>query len=238
MSFVLKKKRSGSYQIFFDAATPYPELSGALLPSPEQHLSAGRELPGKGRSCVTAVVQLNGKCFFLKKYEYRGLFYGLRHFFKASRAFRVFRHQRLAWFAGVTTPEPLLCIEERNWGWLSDCYILYEYLPESRLLGECWKDLPEEQRLSVLRSCGHALKQLHGLGLTHGDSNWRNVMIASPSGPRPRPSLVDFDGSIRPFFRHNKKFRKDIEHFLRDMRRRELPDRYIQTFLNAFQGDE
>lgn len=229
-------KKYGSLRVFTDGASERSSLIAALLPDPDLHLYLGVHLPGKGRSCVTATVILNGQTYLLKKYEYRNLWYGLRHLLKRSRALRVFRNQRHAWLSGISTPEPLACLEKRRFGLLMDCYVLYHYLPDSQTLKDCWEDLSNSERSSILKLCGEQLGLLHRCGITHGDSNWRNILVTRGETAGIVPWLVDFDGSIRPMLMHKEKFHRDVEHFLRDMHWRKLPDEDVQKFLAAWQA--
>lgn len=231
----LKCFRAGPTRVITDSSADYASLARQLLPDPCRCLEGARVLPGRGRSCVTAVVHLEGVPYLLKKYEYRGRWYGLRHMFKRSRALRVFANQRTAWSAGVPTPEPLVCIEERRLGQLRHCYVLCRYIPESETLDGCWESLLPEERATVLEQCGRALGMLHGCGITHGDSNWRNILITRQGGGL-NPCFIDFDGSVRPLLLRKKLFRKDIQHFLRDMRWRKLPEHDIKLFVNAWQA--
>jgi tRNA A-37 threonylcarbamoyl transferase component Bud32 len=232
----LENIRFGSMQVFIDGHSGDRELVEALLPDPDTVLAKGRVLPGKGRRCVTAAVLLRGQRFLLKKYQYRGLWYGLRHLFKRSRALRVFAHQRQAWLAGVSTPEPLACLERRCRGLLRDCYVLCRYVADSRTLQECWNELTADERSSVLALCGRQLGALHRCGITHGDSNWTNILIVRSASDGIVPWLVDFDCSLRPTLGRRQKFDKDVWHFLRDMRRRNLPDDNQRIFLDAWRA--
>lgn len=234
--FALKRIYYGPFCIISDLVADYAAVGNLFLPDPDHRLKDATFLPGRGRNCVTAVVRLAGEAYLLKKYEYRGCWYGLRHVFKRSRALRVFVNQRSAWVAGVSTPEPLVCLEKRHWGMLKECYVICRFIPESQTLDACWDTLAPREKEDILAMCGVSLGTLHRCGLTHGDSNWRNVLVTQGVDGLV-PWLIDFDGSRRPLLMPDKVFRKDIGHFLRDMRWRKLTDSFIQVFVVAWQTE-
>lgn len=231
----LKGRRMADFLVYQAGGTESRALVEALLPDPDRLIVAEQVFPGRGRSCTTARVVVNGQDYVLKKYEYRGLWYGLRHIFKRSRALRVFLNQQIACAAGVAVPEPLLCLEERRLRFLRRCYVLGRYLPDSRTLDEAWDDLSPAARDALLATCGGYFQTLHRSGIVHGDSNWRNILLTDEGG-RLTAHLIDFDNSLKPLLHCARKFRKDIGHFLRDMHHRQLPAATIEKFLAAWRG--
>lgn len=232
--FALRKLRYGSLLAFVDAQTSHGDFVAALLPDPDLALSRGEVLPGRGRGCTTAVVTLAGELFVLKKYAYRGGWYGFRHHFKRSRALCAFSSQRMAWHSGVSTPEPLLCLERWGINGLGDSYVLSAYIAGSQTLLEAWDGLPTQECRRLLVSCATNLGVLHRSGIVHGDSNWRNFLVTcGPPGTGP-VWLVDFDGSYRPLHRRRERFARDLGHFFRDMYRRQLPAEDVSAFYNAW----
>ena len=203
-----------------------------LRPDLDGLIAAGELLPGRGRGCTTARVTIAGNDYFLKKFAYRGLWYGFRHIFKRSRALKAFVNQSLAHEAGVCVPRPLLCLEVRRGRFLRDSYILDSYLPESRTLDVCWDDLPQSRRTEILEEAGRSYRLLHRAGILHGDSNWRNLLI---TGEKTGPCvwLIDFDNSRRlPLLLRSLRL-KDVGHFVRDMRWRHMPEASVDSFCAA-----
>ena len=203
-----------------------------LLPDPDRLIAAGEILPGRGRGCTIARITLAGNDYVLKKFAYRGIWYGFRHVFKRSRALKVFVNQSLAHASGVVVPLPLLCLEERRGRFLRNCYLLDSYLPESRTLDACWDELSPPGRAEILAAAGRCYRLLHGAGILHGDSNWRNLLITCEKIGM-QVWLIDFDNSRRPLFCPDRWRQRDLDHFVRDMRYRGMTDEAVDGFRSA-----
>lgn len=210
----------------------HADLLASLLPDPDRLLASGEQLQGRGRGCTTARVTIGRDDYLLKRFEYRSVWYGLRHIFKRSRPLKVFVNQNLALAAGVSVPRPLLCLEERTWRFLRRGYVLDSYIIGSRSLEHCWDDLSSAVQLQVLQSAGESYRALHHAGITHGDSNWRNLLITDAEAG-PRLWLIDFDNSRRPLVFSESCRQRDVSHFCRDIYQRQLPDGFTEIFRSA-----
>lgn len=227
--------RNNDFLVYTEEAKEQHRLVEALLPDPDRLLEGAEVFPGRGRCCLTARIRIDDTDYVVKRYEYRGLWYGARHIFKRSRALRVFINQHIARQTGVDIPEPLLCLEERTARFLRRCYVLSRYIPQSRTLDELWDELSVDDRSCILSRCGEIYRKIHAVGIIHGDSNWRNILLTDDVREK-RIYLIDFDNSRRPGLAGQRRCRKDIAHFLRDMKFRELSEASVHQFLSAWGG--
>ncbi len=222
--------RIGGMLIWQRDGEDHRNLLEHLLPDPDHLLAAGEQLPGRGRGCTTARVTIAGTDYLLKRFAYRSVWYGFRHIFKRSRALKVFFNQNQAHEAGVSVPQPFLCLEERSWRFLRRGYVLDRYLQKSRPLDQCWDELTEPEQGDILLQAAENYGRLHQAGILHGDSNWRNLLVTQTEAG-PKIWLIDFDNSWRATSLSRSRRQRDIGHFVRDMRWRKMSEGRITDFL-------
>ncbi len=200
----------------------------SLLPDPDRLLEAGSVLPGRGNRCLSAVVEIGGRRYVLKRYDSRGWWYRFRHIFRRSRALRGWLCMWSFLIRGFDVPQPLICLEERRWRLLGRAYLLSEFVEGSERLSDFWPRASNEDRESLVRRFASLFGRLHASGCIHGDSNWDNLLLTPDQG-KGRLILVDFDcsrvyGRARP-----DRARRDIQHFMRDMDRLDSEARAFET---------
>ncbi len=204
----------------------------ALLPDPDQILEQG-DIYKAGRTVRAAKVHVDGKYYFLKRYNVKGWKYRLRNAFRRSRSIKTwlsfweFRLRRLP------VPEPLLCLEERRLRLLGRSYILTEFVEGSEKLSKHWPKLDQTEKKSLLAKLGILLGRMHLLGCLHGDLKWDNILLQQ-TGAKSEVILIDLDGTrVRSHLRYARA-RKDLDRFLRDLRRWATGEE-IQFFLKSWQ---
>jgi len=196
----------------------------------EALLDQGRRLPGRGRGCRSAVVELDGARYVLKRYDYRGAWYGFRHLFRRSRALRVFRHMTVAKRGGVPVPEPYCCLERRTPGrFLRESYVLIDYFADAATLEQFWPRASDTRRDEVLVRCGQIYRRLYELSVSHGDSNWENILVREGRDGL-EFALVDFDCSRTYLVKTCRHLEKDIAHFIRHMGYLNIDTRFVDKF--------
>ncbi len=131
----------------------------------------------------------NGRQIVIKRYNHKGAIHSLRHAVKMSRARRSWIHGHRLRFLGVSTPEPLACIERWR-GLLVWCsYIVTEYVAGCRLDHFlCDEAVSTEDRREQMEQVENLLGRLHDCGISHGDMKHSNILIG-PDGP----VLTDLD---------------------------------------------
>jgi len=227
------RERRGAFIVLRATGDAENELK-ELLPDPDEVLMRGHGLSGRGNNCSSALVSLDKKSYVLKVYYYRGWYYGLRHLFRKSRARRNWVAANAMRARGVETPRPLLSLDERVWGVLKRCYILFEYLPETRTLSAEWQSLDFCAREKFMTKLGMDLGKMHRSGCIHGDTNWDNILVES-DGSDPTFHWVDLDCSRIMRRLHPRRALKDIGHVLRDLERLCPGDQMLRkAFLSAW----
>lgn len=225
--------RIGAFSALHRAGEAENELK-QLLPDPDKVLSVGHLLGGRGNNCTSALVTLDRKQYVLKKYYYRGWYYGFRHIFRRSRAYRNWLAANTMRERGVQTPRPVLCLEERSCFFLKRSYILFEFLQGVKTLTNEWQVLEPGEREEFMTRLGSDLGYMHRAGCIHGDTNWDNILV-DRRGHEPAFSWVDLDCSRIMRRLHPARASKDIKHVLRDLDRLSPGDRALQAaFLSAW----
>lgn len=200
----------------------------ALLPDPDAAFATGRIIKNGTRTHGGEVV-LNGKSYYLKRYNDRGIWYRLRHLLKSSRAIRTWHIGWSFYDHRAPTPMPLVCLEERSSFLLRRSYILMELVEPAEILNQSWPSLTTQEKSSVLKTIAEALSKMHKAGYVHGDLKWSNILV-SRSGEKINVALVDLDSCSKASWFRKSLARKDIKQFLRWLKRYETNQVLHQKF--------
>jgi len=129
-----------------------------------------------------------------------------RAWFKAWRA--VLRDLPTAW--------PLLLVERRKLGYVTDALIVFERVPGPTLADFDLARLAPDDRELLFRRTGKILRRIDAMGWAHFDakaSNWIAFNPDSPGDAGPQPVLIDIDG-----IRRRRWTALGIRRLLRSMR--------------------
>lgn len=160
-----------------------------------------RHLRGRGRP---AVVEAGESTLVVRHYYHGGalrkltgdLFPGPRRFLNELRLLAAARR------AGVAVPEPVGVLIEPVFGFLARCDLVTAYIPESvDLLSHYRNSLaaagPGPGSLAaVIASAGRQVASLHRAGISHGDLQFKNILVV-PGRLRPRAVILDLDRGRR-----------------------------------------
>ncbi|BCR05193.1 hypothetical protein DESUT3_22620 [Desulfuromonas versatilis] len=189
----------------------------ALLPDPDLLLGQG-EVFKPGSRGFAVKVEIGGRSYFLKAYNCLGWGYRLRNALRRSRALRTWCVNWGFLFRGVPVPRPVLCLEERRFRLLGRSYLLTEFAEGSCNLQQAWATRSGDACVSLLGRVTAVLGDMHRRGCVHGDLKWNNILVAGTAGDE-EICLVDLDGGRLPARARFASLRKDLERFLRDLRK-------------------
>ncbi len=173
------------------------ELAEALWRHPHMLLDCGEQLRTNGAR-RTVRLDWNFRNYVLKHYAEPTRRHNLKQLVQPARALVTWRFTHRLADAGVATPRPVACIENR-WGLLRrDSYLLYPYV-EGRTLRSYFTG--EAKRSSALsehlwQQVNELWQRLVELHVSLGDTNLGNFIIA-PDG---QLWIIDLDKSR--FYRH------------------------------------
>jgi len=226
-----KEKRNG-FTVLFSKRAGIEDLLDGLLADPDRLLDEGQIFKA-GNTVRAARIELNGKSYFLKRFNCKGFGYRLKNAFRRSRAVRSwlvswgFRHRSLP------VPEPLICLEERRLRLLGRSYILFEFIEQTESLAKIWPQLDAAARRGLLTRLALLLGRLHLFGGLHGDLKWSNILVCGQTDKE--LYLIDLDGSkiVGPG-KHRAKS-KDLERFLVDLIQAQPDDNNIAFFLKCWE---
>jgi hypothetical protein len=175
----------------YDQSLPN-DLVSALWADPASLVARGKPLQAKG-SRQTVRIEWNSQLFVLKHYREPTRRHTLKQLIQPSRASKTWNFTHRLVVAGIATPRPVACIENR-WGLLRlDSFLMYPYV-EGRTLRSCIAE--DAKRSPTVRD--RLWQQIHELWQTLqelrvslGDTNLGNFIV-SPAG---QIWLIDLDKS-------------------------------------------
>jgi predicted Ser/Thr protein kinase len=184
-------RRSPTRVAHYDPSLP-EDLVSTLWTDPASLIGRGEPLQAKGAR-QTVRLEWNSQPFVLKHYREPTRRHFLKQLVQPSRAWKTWNFTHRLVDAGVATPRPVACIENR-WGLLRlDSFLMYPYI-EGRTLRTCIAE--DAKRSPTVRD--RLWQQIHELWQTLqelrvslGDTNLGNFIV-SPAG---QIWLIDLDKS-------------------------------------------
>jgi tRNA A-37 threonylcarbamoyl transferase component Bud32 len=175
----------------YDQSLPN-DLVSMLWTDPASLVSRGKPLQAKGAR-QTVRLEWNSRLFVLKHYREPTRRHTLKQLIQPSRASKTWNFTHRLVEAGIATPRPVACIENR-WGLLRlDSFLMYPYI-EGRTLRTC---IAEDAKRSptvrdrLWRQIHELWETLQELRVSLGDTNLGNFIV-SPAG---QIWLIDLDKS-------------------------------------------
>ena len=141
--------------------------------------------------------------------------YWYRYFNEIGRGSRARRAWRKAWtiiVRDIPTAWPLLVMEQRRFGYVTDCLTVFERAQGPTLADVDLESLGADGRELLLHRAGAVLRTIDTLGYSHFDAKSSNWIVQSDDLLGPRPILIDVDG-----IRHRQWHALGIQRLLRSM---------------------
>lgn len=225
------KSKSGYFTIYRLNRPGIERALNFLLPDPDLILNEG-DILKNGRTVKAARVEIEGKSYFLKRYNCKGNLYRIRNGFRRCRAVRTWLASWGLTVRNLPVPTALICLEERQLGMLERSYILYEYM-NGRRLCDIWPMLDDYEKRRLLSRIAIICGNMHRFGGYHGDLKWPNILVNNVQG-RFHVALSDLDGTRVSGKLSERKARKDVERFLVDLRKAGESDKLVESFLKTW----
>ena len=142
--------------------------------------------------------------------------YWYRYFNSYGRASRVMRMWTKAWklyIRNIPAEFPLLVMEKRSLGYVTDSVIIFEKTPGDTLAKIDLNAMNPIDREMTFHRTGRSLRKLESLGFAHFDAKSSNWIARPDQAVGPVPILIDVDG-----VRHYAWRSEGIRRLLRSMR--------------------
>jgi tRNA A-37 threonylcarbamoyl transferase component Bud32 len=126
--------------------------------------------------------------------------YWYRYLNEIGRGSRPYRGWRKAWnllIRGIPTAWPLLMMEKRSSGYVTDAVLITEQVAGQTLAHENLDAIEENARDLLFRRTGHILRAIEKFGFSHFDAKASNWIVLHDEKLGPMPILVDVDGIRR-----------------------------------------
>jgi tRNA A-37 threonylcarbamoyl transferase component Bud32 len=123
--------------------------------------------------------------------------YWYRYLNEIGRGHRARRAWWKSWrliYRGVACAWPLVLLERRTLGYVTDGLIVFEKIRGPSLARIDLGELAAEQRGTLFHRVGALLRRLEAVGLYHWDAKSANWMVQLDDATGPLPLLVDVDG--------------------------------------------
>jgi len=191
------------------------------LAEPQRLFAAATLLKDKRQASGTLVVRLDlpefpARSFVLKQYRPRSVFYGLKDFFRPSRAQQAFEHAFRLQRLGIQTALPVAATQNRFLGWPNEGYLLTTFVSDAVTLQDFDKaGIDHSNRRAMIRSLARLLATLHNAGLSHADPGLTNFMVVQKSAGAPALVLIDLDGVRQSGPLHSRTQLRDLRQFLK-----------------------
>jgi Lipopolysaccharide kinase (Kdo/WaaP) family len=197
MPEVIDVRRSLARVAFFDRTLP-DDLAESLWIDPLGVLALGAPLQAAGLR-VTVRFQWSSKAYVLKHYSEPTWRHGMKRLIQRSRAWSTWDATNRLADAGIATPRPVACVENRLAGLQRDSFLMYPYV-EGDTLGSC---LGQYQPRSLVDGVWQQLTdvwdRLKTLRASLADTHPANFIV-SPSG---KLWVIDLD---KTRFHHSAYF--------------------------------
>ncbi len=185
-----------------------------FLTDPDTVVDSGRLLKD-GNSSTVSLVELDGHCFVVKRYNIKNFWHGLKRFFRPSRAWISWRNaHRLSFILGIPTPKPIMLMEKR-WGpFRSTAYFVMEYIEGidiyHLLHANETKDFSSEKLTNLV---GELLQSLAEASISHGDFKATNFVLSGE-----KLFVLDLDAMREHRFRcrFRRAFERDLNRFMQN----------------------
>jgi len=143
-----------------------------------------------GNTCYVSRLRWNGKDVVVKRYNHKGFIHSLRHTIKRSRARRGWLHGHRLGMLGISTPKPLVYIEQLKEKVVWKSYLVTEYV-EGQKLYDFLRDgnVSKKELSKVTRQVKNLLDKMGKYRITHGDLKHSNILITENG-----TVLTDLDG--------------------------------------------
>lgn len=193
-------------------------LIDALWANADTLIQSGDMLKDGDRCTVVRLTSLNGaelkKPLVIKRYNAKGQFHTATHWFIRSRACWAWINARKLMGAGLLTPRPVACVEERKWGLLRfGSTIVSEYIAGHSLREVVDDAKTTDSELRELAAKFVAIWRTLGLmRIGHGDMKATNFIV----DPQRHLWLIDLDGmrSYKASAMLRRERRKDLTRFM------------------------
>lgn len=151
----------------------------------------------KDSSSTTAgMVELDGRKYFLKRYNNKNFKRKLKNSLRQTRPFKVLKISKLLSTAGVFTPEVYAALNYRRGLLLESSYLLCSFLETARTAGQVFENLVAEESFKVFaeKIC-QVLVKIHDAGILHGDVKISNIIVKPNDDKTYELGLIDLDSS-------------------------------------------
>ena len=154
------------------------------------------KLDKDSKSTTAGVIKLDGKQYFLKRYNNKNFQKKLKNSVRETRPFKALKTSRALNEIDVFTPEIYAALNYRRGLLLESSYLVSSFVESTKTADKIIEDLVEEQGFSIFvdKAC-QILTKIHDAGIMHGDIKISNILVMPKTDDSYEIGLIDLDGS-------------------------------------------
>ncbi len=195
------------------ALAPIP---GEQLLNPDSLLVDSDNLKPGSRSVFCSKIDLSGRSYFLKRYNYRNFFHALKYSMRRSRPERNMITVAKLQTLGIRVPEVHAALTVKHYLPYHHSFLLTEYLgtgiTADKFIDRIYEGVGLEH---FIRLACYTLKTIHDAGVAHGDLKLSNIFLNNVDTDEMSIGLLDFDGAtIRPCPRSKQRRTHEIARLI------------------------
>lgn len=170
-----------------------------LLSSPERLLSqTGVRMSKDSRATMTGLLPLPGGALYVRRYNYQGLGYVLKHLCRSSPGRRFWIAANSLRMRGIPVPLPVAYVERRRFQVLLESYVICEAVNGVTIAIHFHRGLVQsstlQEKRSVIGELALFLRKMHEKGVSYGNLKGPNIMVRREFSGRYCLFLADLEG--------------------------------------------
>lgn len=153
-------------------------LQATTIAELESAIAQGTPLK-QGNTCTVSLATLQGQAVVIKRYNIKDPLHAVSRAWRHSRAAASWRNAHRLQYYGLATPQPLLMLERRYWGFRGKAYFVAAYSPNLALSQFFQQTSDKRLRAEAMKQLATLCYQLYLLKLSHGDMKATNLQITN-----------------------------------------------------------
>ena len=219
-----------------------PKLSAKALEELKEldQLLQKAKLDKDSGSTTAGVIELDGRKYFLKRYNNKNFKRKLKNSIRQTRPFKVLKTSQVVRKSGVFAPEVYAALNYRRGLLIESSYLLCSVLETAQPANQTIEKITgkENSNQFIDRAC-HTLVKIHDAGILHGDVKISNILIIANDDNCYKTGLLDFDGSkcYSEALSERRRIRdlaRLISSYLLTCKHRELPVKNLKELSLCF----
>ncbi|MBL0716452.1 MAG: hypothetical protein JJV89_00240 [Desulfosarcina sp.] len=174
-----------------------PDIDSALkkiiLNNPDLLFQYAYEHLKNSKRARLALIELNGQRYLLKRYNLKNMFHRFRQLFRTPLSRKIWQRNHIFSDKGMLTSNLLAAVDLGTGFSYQASFAVYAYIEGASESICMLKKYYFNERKKLLSHLAHLIRQMHSLGIYHGDAKITNFIWVETCG-KPKIWIIDLDG--------------------------------------------